>query len=242
MSRTAHRTLDLLELVARSESAHGLIEIAEEAGLDKSTTARLLAVLEQRNLLQRDAETRKYSTGPRLIWLGMLAANRSDLRRVAEPFLAELRDETEETVSLHIRVGDDRVCIAGAESRHDVRRVLTLGEPVPLWLGPTGKIILAFLPSDERDGVLTRVDHSDLPALRSELTDIRAAGFVDADGGRTRGVGAISVPIIGSRGVEASMTAAGPSDRWDVASRRDARERVLQCAREISVGLGGPQA
>ena len=242
MSRTAHRTLDLLELVARSESPHGLIEIADEAGLDKSTTARLLAVLETRNLLRRDPETRKYSPGPRLIWLGVLAADRSDLRRAAEPFLSELRDHTGETVSLHIRVEDDRVCIAGAESRHEVRRVLTLGEPVPLWLGPSGRAILAFLPESDRDAVLARSGTGDPAAVRAELAAIRANGFVDSDGGRTRGVGALSVPIVGTRGVEASLTVAGPSDRWDLSTRGAARERVLRCAREISLGLGGSQA
>jgi DNA-binding IclR family transcriptional regulator len=242
MSRTAHRTLDLLELVARSESPHGLIEIADEAGFDKSTTARLLAVLETRNLLRRDPETRKYSPGPRLIWLGVLAADRSDLRRIAEPFLTELRDHTGETVSLHIRVETDRVCIGGAESRHEVRRVLTLGEPVPLWLGPTGRIILAFLPEADQEAVLAHSGAGDLAALRAELAAIRADGYVDADGGRTRGVGALSVPIFGTRGVEASLTAAGPSDRWGVSSRSAARARVLRCAREISLGLGASHA
>jgi DNA-binding IclR family transcriptional regulator len=242
LSRTAHRTLDLLELVARSESPHGLIEIADEAGLDKSTTARLLGVLETRNLLLRDPATRKYTAGPRLIWLGVLAADRSDLRRAAEPLLSELRDRTGETVSLHIRVGDDRVCVAGAESRHEVRRVLTLGEPVPLWLGPSGRVILAFLPEPQREAVLARSGAGDLASLRDELAAIRADGFADSDGGRTRGVGALSVPIFGTRGIEASLTTAGPSERWDASTRSAARERVLRCAREISVGLGGSQS
>jgi DNA-binding IclR family transcriptional regulator len=242
MSRTAHRTLDLLELVARSETPHGLIEIADEAGLDKSTTARLLAVLEARKLLRRDPETRKYAAGPRLIWLGVLAADRSDLRRAAEPLLGELRDQTGETVSLHIRVGDDRVCIAGAESRHEVRRVLTLGEPVPLWLGPSGRVILAFLPEPDREAVLARSRAGDLDALRAVLAAIRSDGFVDSDGGRTPGVGAFSVPILGTRGIEASLTVAGPSARWDRAKRSAAREPVLRCARAISLGLGGSQA
>jgi DNA-binding IclR family transcriptional regulator len=241
MSRTAHRTLDLLELVARSESPHGLIEIADEAGLDKSTTARLLAVLEGRNLLRRDPETRKYSAGPRLIWLGVLASDRSDLRRAAEPLLGELRDRTGETVSLHIRVGDDRVCVAGVESRHELRRVLTLGEPVPLWLGPSGRAMLAFLREPDREAVLARCGAADLDTLRAELAEIRADGFVDSDGGRTPGVGALSVPIAGTRGIEASLTTAGPSERWDRAARSAAREQVLRCAHEISLGLGGSQ-
>ena len=176
-----------------------------------------------------------------MIWLGVLAADRSDLRRAAEPLLGELRDRTGETVSLHIRVGDDRVCVAGVESRHEVRRVLTLGEPVPLWLGPSGRVMLAFLREPDREAVLARCGAADLDALRAELAAIRAAGFVDSDGGRTPGVGALSVPIAGTRGIEASLTTAGPSERWDRAARSAAREHVLRCAREISLGLGGSQ-
>jgi DNA-binding IclR family transcriptional regulator len=242
MSRTAHRTLDLLELVARSDAPLGLMEIAEGTGLDKSTSARLLAVLEARGLIERDAATRKYRSGPRLIWLGVLAAERSDLRRVAEPYVATLRDETEETVSLHIRIGDDRVCVGGAESRHDVRRVLMVGEPVPLPLGPTGKTILAFLPEHERAGLVARLANGDGEELQGELAAIREHGFTDTDDGRTRGVGALSVPIIGGRGLAAAMTVAGPSDRWHPAARSAARERVLRCARQIGAGLGGPPA
>ena len=120
--------------------------------------------------------------------------------------------------------------------------MLTLGEPVPLWLGPTGKILLALLSRSDQEDVLTRVGERERAALREELIAIRSDGFADADGGRTPGVGAISVPIFGSRGLEASMTAAGPSDRWHASRRRAARDRVLQCAREIGLGLGGPQA
>jgi DNA-binding IclR family transcriptional regulator len=242
MSRTAHRTLDLLELVARSDAPLGLMEVAEATGLDKSTSARLLAVLESRGLIERDAITRRYGSGPRLIWLGVLAAERSDLRRVAEPFATALRDETEETVSLHIRIGDDRVCVGGAESRQDVRRVLVVGEPVPLPLGPTGKTILAFLPETEQADLVDRLASGGAESLRAELAEIRAHGWTDMDDGRTRGVGALSVPIIGAGGLVAAMTVAGPSDRWHADARSAARERVLRCARQIGAGLGGPPA
>src|SRR3954463_2061196 len=149
MSRTAARTLDLMEHVARAPAPAGLIELADASGLDKSTAARLLAFLAERELVTRDSGTRRYAAGPALLGLGAAALRRSDLRVGARPYLERLRDATGETVTLHVRVADDFVCVDGVESPFPIRRAMPLGETLPLHLGSTGKAILAFLPSEE---------------------------------------------------------------------------------------------
>ncbi len=154
MSQTAQRSFRLVECVARAENPCGLVELAARAELDKSTAARLLADLEERGMLRRDGASRRYTVGPALVSLGAIVTRRADLPALARRHLEALRDESGETVSLHIRAGEERVCVAGAESRHVVRRVLTIGEPVALWEGPTGKVILAFLAGDDRASVL----------------------------------------------------------------------------------------
>ena len=94
MSRTAERTFDLLECVARSEAPLGLMELASETEIDKSTAARLLSFLEQRSLVAREPETRKYTVGMRLISISTLAVAQLDLPRLAHPEPGALRDET----------------------------------------------------------------------------------------------------------------------------------------------------
>ena len=85
-------------------------------GLNKSTVYRLLATLEGKGFLRRNPETEKYRLGFR-IW--ELSANLSQSDDPAVLFLPEmerLRDELEETVSLYIRDGMERVRIQAVES------------------------------------------------------------------------------------------------------------------------------
>ena len=55
----------------------GVTEIANRVGLHKSTVSRILATFEQENLVERDADTRRFRLG-----LGLIS--------VAGPLLAEL--------------------------------------------------------------------------------------------------------------------------------------------------------
>ena len=67
--------------------------------------------------------------------------------------MEELRDLTQETVSLHIRQRDLRVCIAQVESRRQVRRVVPVGYEVGINVGATGEVLLAGFPAPDLDGL-----------------------------------------------------------------------------------------
>ena len=244
MSQTAERAFQVVEHVARAPAPCGLAEVASASGLDKSTAARMLAYLERRTLVQRDLDTKRYSVGPGLVSLAAVVIGGSGLPTAAQPHLEQLRDESGETLSLHVRSGHERVCVAGAESPAVLRRVLTIGEPVPLWSGPTGKTILAFLPDGDQAEVLALAraqlgDDAAADALRQALRALARRGHVIAIGDRTPGVGAVSVPVYGPGGVIGAVTAAGPAQRWTGGSMRAFVPRLSQAAREISAKLGG---
>lgn len=244
MSQVASRALQLLELVSRSDSPPSLMELVTETGLDKSTAARLLSFLEERSLVTRDAATKRYGVGPRLLGLAASAMRRADLRQLAEPALVALRDETGETVSLHLRVGDERICVAGAESRNAVRRVLSVGESVPIWIGPAGKTILAFLPGDEIEAVLARSGLAAAAAdrVRGQLELLARSGYLAVLGDRTPGVGAISVPVFGSDGVLASITIAGPAERWTLERMEGVATALRTASARLTTVLAGASA
>src|SRR5262249_15187342 len=156
--------------------------------------------LEERGMVRRDPVSKKYRIGPALLSLSAIAIRKADLPQVARPYLGRLRDLTSETVSLHVRLGDERVCIAGAESSQVIQRVLTLGEPVSLCLGPTGKVILAFLDEADRTAIVARAKAAS-PALDRDLTQVRKDGYLIVTSDRTPGVGAISAPVFDAHGV-----------------------------------------
>lgn len=241
MSQAAARAFELLERVARSSEPLGLMEIVEQTGLDKSTASRLLGFLQERQLVTRDVVSKRYSVGPAMLSLAAVTLQSSDLRRVARPYLERIRDLTGETVSLHLRVGTERVCVDGIESNHVIRRVIPLGQPIPLYVGPSGKVILAYLPQLEIDQALKsgHVASEERAALSRQLATIRQKGAMVAIGDRTPGVGAISVPLFDRSGPVGSITVAGPADRWDLDRLHQHQPAISSMALEISSALGG---
>jgi DNA-binding IclR family transcriptional regulator len=238
VSQVAERAFSILEQVARSDEPLGLMELAALLDADKSAALRSLTFLEERGLLRRDPRTKKYRVGPGLLSLGAIAIRKADLPQVAQPYLVRLRDLTGETVSLHARVGDERVCIAGAESTHVVQRVLTIGEPVSLCLGPSGKVILAFLSSDDREGIIARAG-ADSTVLERELDAARRQGHLIVLSDRTPGVGAISAPVFDAHGAVGSITIAGPEDRWTPTNMKRISETLVEAAAAVSAEIGG---
>lgn len=242
MSKSVEKSLAVLRTVGYSERPLGLIEIAGLAGLDKSTTSRLLAALVEGGFVRRDPATRGYSSGPALVSLSSFAMGQINLVKVAKADLIRLRDLTRETVSLHIREQLFRVCVDGVESSQSVRRAVPWGERLPLYEGPTGKSILAHLSSDDQEVVLQQAEAAGMAreSIFTALRRIKANGYLLAVGDRTPGIGAISVPIFDREGIVGSITIAGPSERWNVSRMREFVSEVLSVSRNISALLGAP--
>ncbi|MCI2418403.1 IclR family transcriptional regulator [Saccharopolyspora sp. K220] len=241
MATSADRALDLLDEIAARPAPTGLMELATAAGLDKSTASRLLAVLCGRGLVTRDPDTRRYEPGPALLLLATRVLDNSPLRATAHSHLQRLRDASGETVTLQLRVGLQRVCVDGADSSQPVRRVAHIGEANPLYVGVTGKVITAFLPSEQVASVLADGASAgrDMSRLPRELELIRRRGYHASIGDKGVGIAGISAPVLTSRGVIAGLTVSGPHDRWTVPRMEEFAPTLLAAAREVSTALGG---
>src|SRR5262249_15583837 len=131
-------------------------------------------------------------------------------------------------------------CISGVESKHDVRRVLHLGERVPLWEGPASKVILAHLPTSERDQLLLEV--SDDKRRRHTALQISAAldkGYIAVVGDRTSGTAGVAAAIFDMHGVVGSMAVSGPVNRWSMKRMEEYAPSFLNLAATVSWKLGG---
>lgn len=240
MSRTATRTFDLFEAVVRSPVPLGLMDIAESTGVDKSTAQRLLTFLVEREMLTRDG-AKRYGPGSGAFALAASIGARSDLRTVVAPVMRDLRDASGETVSLHLAVGSRRVCVDGLESPAIIRRVVPLGDSLWLHEGPSGKAILAYLPEPRIEEVLDEagVKRVDRKNVRDDLARMRADGVITTEGDRSPGVRAVSAALFDVRGVTASLTVAGPADRFTAEDADRIGARMLHSADDISRSLGG---
>jgi DNA-binding IclR family transcriptional regulator len=110
-----------------------LVHINQRLGLHKSTVHRLLSMLKKKGLVMADASSQLYSLGPALVELAGVVLRQQDLRALSRLPMEDLRWATNETLSLHIRMADTRVCV---EELERVLPTLSL-TPIPPRRSPT---------------------------------------------------------------------------------------------------------
>lgn len=142
------KALELLALVGQKRSLR-VADAADALGVARSTAHRLLATLEEYGFVIQDTPNGAYRPGSALNEIGTAAVADLDIRRVAQPVLHELRDITQETVSLavlearNVRIVD---CVEGSLTVHVRSRT---GVILPAHSTATGKVILAARPESE---------------------------------------------------------------------------------------------
>ncbi|MEX0629701.1 MAG: IclR family transcriptional regulator [Chloroflexota bacterium] len=238
-SEVAERALDVLLAFAATEAAElGVTQIAAETGLDKSQVHRFLMALQKKGLVLRNEVTRRYSLGPRILDLSGATVRQPDAVLASAPYLARLRDASEETAGLAMRVGRYRVHVAQEESRHELRRRFEIGTPLPVEVGAFGKVLVAFGSLDggdvtRRDG---RASSRQSREFKRQLSHIVASGFAESHGERVPGIHSIAAPVRTPSGVMA-IGVSGPVTRFTDARARDVLPLLLNAADELSSTL-----
>ena len=224
-----------------------LVDISQRLGLHKSTAHRLLSLLKKKGLVVVDRTTQLYSLGPALVELAWIVLRQQDLRSLCRPYLEQLRQATNETVSLNIRMGNRRVCIEELPSDQEVKYSQAMGLTAPLHVGAPGKALVAFLPADERERVLATLTWepltpetiTDLDALRAELDRTRVRGYAVSIGERSPWAAAVAAPIRDRSGQTlVAVSVLGPSHRLTAKVLKELGGQVIKVAREISAALG----
>lgn len=247
-NRTIARASTILRALRSDGSARGarLTEIAQQCGLEKSTTHRLLAALAAEGLVEQDQETERYRLGIALLELGMAVYRRLDVRHEALPILRSLADRAEETVHLGVARGGQVVYLEKVESPHAFQMRSRVGERMPLYSTGIGKAILAYTTVAELDAVLagglarrTPNTITDPVELRHELERIRLRGYSTDMEENEDGVRCVGAPVFDHRlNVAGAISIAGPAFRFTEQRMAELAGYVVAAAEEVSRRLG----
>ena len=210
--------------------------------MPRSTTYRYLQSLRSYGLVEDDSSSGGFRLGSRVLQLARIARKGLGLSEIAMPYMHDLAAKTGEAVLLTRRSGDQVVCVERVESHHRIRLSYERGQVLPPHAGASAKVLLAWLPDEEIEALLTNVPLTrytdrtviDPKRLRQQLQEIRAAGFAVSDGEVDHGVRGIAAPITGLQGdVVAGLSTVGPAFRMDdrllprvVAATRQAAEAI----------------
>lgn len=224
-AQAALRAIRLLKLFAAETPELQLAEISLTAGLNKTTTHRLLQALHSEEMLERNPATGAYRLGSAMMALGVQALSSNDLRLRARPMLRRLAEETGETATLEVPVDDTMLILDEVTTKHVVGASGNVGTRWPIHATSTGKALIAF----EQHGLqrlntdlaaLTSHTITRLETLERQLGDIRRRGFAETVDELEDGFSGVGAVVRGGMGeVLGALSICGPTQRLSEARR-----------------------
>lgn len=244
--QSVDRAISVLEILARDGSA-GVSDVAVEIGVHKSTAFRLLAALEERDLVEQNSERGKYQLSFGVLRLASAIPARIDMVRQARPVVDDLAERLDETINLAVVRKHYAVNVLQALGSAAVASHNWVGELTPLHCTSNGKVLLAYMSDERRDAVLdasglqTYTSHtltSRAEVLR-ELDQVRIDGLATTFEEYEVGLNAAAVPVRDRSGaVVGSLCVSGPAFRLDRGRIADVVDDLREAGERIGHRMG----
>src|SRR5215471_10589619 len=238
------RALAVLGVLAEASQPLGVTEIARRIGLPKSVVHYHISALVRNRYVEARAD-RRYGLGYAALRLGRGNHTNLELRTRALPHMRALHHETWETVTLSVLVGRERVYVEQLVSPQEIKLAVELGRPFPLHAGASGRAIMAFLPLDAREALLSeplerlsRHTVVDPASLRSLLDTVRETRLAVSRSERQEGAASVAAPVFDGHGIAGALTVCGPEYRFDEASVERYGALLRVAAEQLSHELG----
>ena len=224
----------------------GVTEVADRAGLPKSTAARVLATLVGEGAVEQVPGDTSYRLGPRLITLAAGFSLTRSLAAIARPTLIDLAESSGEAAGLAMPDGDLVHYIDQVDTVQPVLVRDWTGARIPLHAVSSGQVLLAFRTPAAIERFLERpmerfTDRTltDADAVRERLREVRRQGYIWAMDEFEAGISSIAAPIADASGeVIGAVHVHGPSYRFPAeGSKAELAQQVLAGAARIAAGL-----
>jgi IclR family pca regulon transcriptional regulator len=236
--------------VIRSFSAEApnltIAQVAERTDLTRAAARRYLMTLEALGYVLQDGD--RFSLTPRLLDLGFTYLSTLDFTSVVQPFMEQVTDALHESCSVSVLDDHDIVYVARRAARRIMSINLAVGSRLPAHATSMGKVLLAYLPSDELERYLASVEREALTvntivaeqALRKVIGEARENGWAVADEESELGVRSAAAPLVGRDGeVHAAINVSAHAARVSLEQlQADYLPVLLEAARGISKALG----
>jgi len=240
--RAVERAMQILSAFEGERAGQGISEIAQATGLPKATAHRIIMTLFNTGFLERTADGEKFRLGLRMLGLGLGALRHLDVRRAAQPYMQRLVDRFREICTLGVFDRGQVLYVEVVHSSHSLTIAARVGRRLPAHCTASGKVLLAFLPPEVVEPVLsaplaayTKNTITSPDRLREELKIVRQRGYAVANEELEVGVWAISAPIRDiDRNVVAAMSIPFPTNRLDPEHIPEIAQALMDEANAVS--------
>jgi DNA-binding IclR family transcriptional regulator len=230
ISKTVDQALRLVETLSTS-GPMAINDLSRHHDISRTVVYRLLTTLELHGFVRRSQLI--YSLGPRLFALARQMEE--ELRNVARAPMSALAESINETIVLVVRDGSDALSADVIPGRRHLLQVnFPPGYRYPLTKTASGRAILAFLPGDEREQIITgsTTSPADRALLLEQLAQVRHQGFALSSNEYHNGLAGLAVPVYADDGVVASLAIVAPLVRSEAIT--SGTEALLAAATQIS--------
>lgn len=233
--------LAIIEAFGASTTRMTVSDAAHLADLSRPAARRCLLTLVDLGYLAHDGKF--FTPLPRMLRLGSAYLSTSSLTQIAQPLLANAREELQESVSLAVMDEGYSVFIARAEAVRIVSTGVKLGGRLPAYCSATGRVLLSGLTEEEARRHLDRVSMKRLTdrTLVNNTAVLRAVrlaaenGYAISDQELEIGMSAMAVPVRNRSGeIEAALSVSVFSGRVSVETLE---ERFLPVLKAVAARL-----
>lgn len=244
---SVQNALNILNLFDVSHPELGNMEIAKILNMDPGTVAGQVYTLKVNKYLDQNPVNHKYRLGLKLAERANVLLNQLDLRKVAAPYLEELRDWCGESVNLAILDNQEVVYIERLFGYHALGIRSELGKRAPVHSTALGKAIAAHLPAKELEQTMegyafvavTSHSITTQAAFEVELSKIRSNGFAIDDEENEIGGRCISAPVFNHLGYPiAAVSVTCPVQRFPIEKTSEYGKQIIHAADSISRDFG----
>lgn len=240
------KALAIIETLATARRPLGVSDISALQGMPKPTTHRIVRMLENEGLLQREPGRRRFVPGARLLQVGLGIISAAMLHAPRHAILEALAHEIGETCNFGVMVGSNAVYLDRVESAWPLGLRFESGSRVPLHCTAMGKLFLSLLPPRKRTALLgtlpldryTENTITDAARLERELDNIRALRISTDNQEFLAGVVCVAVPINGPNGQPvAALAISAPLARMTLEQGLQHVPLLQSAAQELSATI-----
>jgi DNA-binding IclR family transcriptional regulator len=202
-AQAIRRAMTVLRILATGgEEGVPLVEVVQSTSLTRPTAHRILHVLMEEGIVEKNQHSGRYAIGRQVPELALARQSRSPLLAAAEPWLTKVSQQVGDTLFLTVRTGLDTLCVARRIGSYPIQVLsIEVGARRPLGVSSAGIAILAALPAHEARRIVSdnqvRFAGYRTTAARAleQVTATRKQGYCLHHTGLVHGTMAISTTI-----------------------------------------------
>ena len=241
-AQAIRRALALLRILAAGgEAGLPLAEVVQATRLSRPTVHRIVHVLMEEGLVERNERTGRYAIGRQVPELALARPSRSPLLAAADDTLRRTSQQIGDTLFLTARTGSDTLCIDRRIGSYPIQVLsIEVGARRPLGVSSAGVAILAAMPAQEARKVVAVNEprfvayRTDRQTVLSHIATARRRGYYLREVGLVQGTKSISTWIKTSDGHPvAAITVSAVRVRLGPRREQEVAEILLKAAHEI---------